>query len=94
MAQLYPFKVGALKLPDPTSAISAAHSLTIVARVAEAAEALALLLMLVKFGIAIAERTAKTATTTTISIRENPSSPGFVESAFLTFGLLKYNSFF
>ena len=43
-----------------------------------------------KTKIAIAERTAKTATTTTNSIRENPSSPGFLERALLALGLFKY----
>ena len=60
------------------------------AEVLAAAEARALLLILVKEGIAIADKIAKTATTTTSSIRENPSSPGFLDKAFLALGLFKY----
>ena len=67
-----------------------AHSLAIVATVFAAAEALALLLILVNEGIAIADKIAKTATTTTSSMSEKPSSPGFFERAFLALGLLKY----
>ena len=77
---LYPSRDGTTKVaevPTPVSAIFAAHSFAIVARVFAAAVALALPLILVNEGIAIAERTANTATTTTSSIRENPSSPGF-----------------
>ena len=47
----------------PTSAALAAHSFAIVASVFAAAVALALPLILLNEGIAIAERTAKTATT-------------------------------
>ena len=90
---LYPSRDGTTKValgPTPVSAIFAAHSLAIVAIVLAAAVALALPLMLVKEGIAIADRTARTATTTTNSIKENPSSPGFLERALLALGLFKY----
>ena len=71
-------------------AIFTAHSFAIVATLLAAAEALALLLILVKEGIAIADKIANTATTTTYSIRENPASPGFLERALLALGLFKY----
>ena len=90
---LYPSRDGTTKVafaPTPVSAIYAAHSLAIVAIVFAAAVALALPLILVKEGIAIADRTARTATTTTNSINENPSSPGFLERALLALGLFKY----
>ena len=70
-------------------AIFTAHSFATVATVLAAAADLALSVMLIKEGIAIAERTARTATTTTSSIRENPSSPGFFERAFFALGLFK-----
>ena len=58
-----------------------AHALATVAIVFWAADHRAFLLMLVNEGIAIAERMARTATTTTNSISEKPFSPGLRLSA-------------
>ena len=88
----YPSGVTAgLAVPASPLAYLTAHSFAIVAIVLAAAAERALLLILVKEGIAIADKIASTATTTTSSIRENPSSPGFLESAFLALGLFKYD---
>ena len=63
-------------------AASTAHFFTIVATVLDAADDLALLFILVKAGIAIADKIANTATTTTSSINEKPASPGFLLRTF------------
>ena len=70
-------------------ASSTAHCLITCASVLEAADALALSLMLVKDGMAIAAKIASTATTTTSSISEKPASPGLVVRACLVFGSCK-----
>ena len=78
---VYPSSLNAEKLrAEPVSpfACLTAHSFASDARVFAAAEALALLLIEVKAGIAIAERIANTATTTTSSINEKPASPGLL----------------
>lgn len=67
-----------------------AHSFATWATVLAAAADLALSAILIKDGIAIAERTARTATTTTSSINEKPSSPGFFERTFCVLGFFKY----
>ena len=71
----YPSRETAAKVGDVSPfAYLTAHSLATVAIVLVAAHALAFLLMLVKDGIATADRIASTATTTTSSMREKPFS--------------------
>ena len=86
--EAYPSKVTAAKVGDASPfANLVAHSLATVAIVLVAADALAFLLMLVKDGIATAERIASTATTTTSSMREKPFSPDLLLRMRLVLGL-------
>ena len=74
---VYPSKALEIKIVGLFNASLRAHSVLICLNVAKAAVALDFLIKQLKLGIAIALNTDKTATTTTNSIRENPSSSFF-----------------
>ena len=90
--EVYPSKFIVAKFKSDPVAPLANFTAQLLAKVAtelDAAEALALLLMLVKDGIAIAARIASTATTTTSSIKEKPLSPGLRLRTFRVLGLAR-----
>lgn len=79
--------VKAVKVAVPVSAAVTLHSLIAVTRAFLPWLTRALCVISVKFGSATATNMASTATTTTSSINEKPSSPGFFARISLVLGL-------